>query len=224
MKRILLLGYIFSVLLISGFARAEEKSQRLMIKDVQYTEGSWNIQVSGPLPNLCVTSPQPTLVADAKRPNLMILQMVGKSTAELCGQAVRGNYSEPVDLRGLMAKSGFRLRPGVTYTIKADGHPFEVSFEGPLSIDSTGGDVVEVSGLLMKTPQGQLAILTNDQYLVLVDGSLFDCRPFLNTYVSVVGHFGPLQTAGNRMMLPSLDQQPRPTNRLMVVNMTSADR
>jgi hypothetical protein len=223
MKRILIVGYIFSVLLVSGFARAAENSHPLLIKDVKYKEGSWKIQVSGPLPNLCVSSPQPTLSKEDANPNVMILQMVGKSTAELCGQAVRGSYNELIDLRGLMARSGIRLRPGVRYTIKADGHPFEVSFEGPLDINSTGG-VVEVSGLLMKTPTGQMAILTNEQYLVLVDGSLFDCRPFLNTYVSVVGHFGPLQTADNRMMLPSLDQQPRPTNRLKVVNITSADR
>jgi hypothetical protein len=223
MKRFLILGYIFSVLLVAGFARADETTQALAIKNINYQEGSWQIQVIGPLPNLCVLSPQPTLEPSRDAPTTLILRMMAKSTAELCGQAVRGNYNVPVDLRRLLVQSGIKLRVGETYTIKAEGYPFEVSFEGPLSLYSRG-NVVELSGMLMRTKTGALALFTNENSLVLVDSSLVDCRPFINTHISVVGHFGPLQTADTRKMLPSREQQSRLTQRLTIVEITSADR
>ncbi len=223
MKRILILGYICSVLVFSGFARASEKDTQVPIQKINYEEGNWVIQILGNLPNPCVTSPQPTLNQSADRPNTLILSMVGKSSGDICIQPIGGRYDVPVDLRQLVRKSRFDLQPGVTYTIRTENYPFEVSFEGPNKVAAIKG-VVELTGMLMKTRLGEIGLFTNDNRLVLVDGRLVDCSSYINKQVSVVGHFGPLQTAGTRMMLPSRDQLPRLAQRLTIVEITSADR
>ena len=223
MKRLLILGYICSVLLVSGFARADENLRNVSISNINYQEGDWRIQVQGHLPNSCVTSPQPTLTQSETQPNTLIFSMVAKSSGSMCVERLGNFYDIPVDLRQLVKASHVELLPGVTYTIKTEHYPFEVSFEGPVKPNVRKG-VVHVSGILMKARIGELGLLTDDKRLLLVDSSLVDCSSYINKHVSVVGHFGPLQTAGTRMLLPSRDQLPRLAQRLTIVEITSADR
>jgi hypothetical protein len=223
MKRLLIFGYICGVLLVSGFARADEGQESLPIRKVTSQEGSWVVQIQGIRPNLCVTSPHPTLVQSAERPDILTLKMMAESNGDFCAQAVAGFYDVSVDLRRLVRQSKVQLLPGVTYTIETEGYPIKRSFDTPIYLMSREG-VVEVSGMLMRSRVGELALMTDEKRLILVDPRLVDVTDYINKHVSVVGHFGPLQTAGSRMMLPSRDQLPRLTQRLTIVEITSTDR
>lgn len=223
MKKFLILGYICSVLMVSGFARADEAQESLPIRKVTTQEGSWVVQIQGIRPNLCVSSPQPTLVQNAERPDVLILRMIATSTGDFCAQAVAGFYDVTVDLRRLVRQSKVEIKPGATYTIETDGYPFKRSFDTPVYLMAREG-VVALSGVLMRSRIGELAMMTDDQRLVLIDSKLVDVTSYINKHVSVVGHFGPLQTAGARLMLPSRDQLPRLAQRLTIVEITSTDR
>lgn len=220
-KKILLFSYISSVLLFSGFARAEE--QTLDIQKINYEKGSWVIEVHGLLPNLCVGWPEAALEISPDAPQTFILKMVATAPQDLCGQAVRGPYKVTVDLRRLIAQSKFKIEPGVTYTIKAENYPFELSFEGPLRIHSPSG-AVEISGVLVPVHSGGLALLTDTHKLVLVDGGVIDYRPFLNTHVFIVGRFGPLPWSDIQSMQPSHNQLSGFGQRLTIVEISAAVR
>ena len=228
MKKLLLVSYIIAVLLFAGFARAEDQLTTLSVSHVKYQEGSWQIEISGPLKNTCLKSPHPTLTPSNTQANTLILKVSAyEKVGNLCAQVIGGAYNLPVDLRLLMQKSGILVSPHQTYTIKTEEYPFEVQFSGgdvmtiqPLS---TTGQIVEVSGILMTTAQGQLALLTQQHKIVLVDSSRVDATPYMNKEVSLVGRFGPLQSSDERMINPSRQQQilpVLPTHRLLVEKIT----
>ncbi|MGE0762883.1 MAG: hypothetical protein AB7N80_06365 [Bdellovibrionales bacterium] len=216
MKKALIFGYVVGVLLFSGFARADET--QLAIQNISYKEGSWKIEISGPKKNLCIASPRPTLVPSSEAPNTMILEVVAEETGDMCAQAIGGVYSLIADIRVLVQQSGVLVSPHQVYTIKTKGYPFVVTF--------SGGDVmtlrqpVELTGVLMSTTQGQKAVVTDQNRIVMIDDSQVDSLPFMNKKVSLFGHFGPLQTNEERFVNPFRNQNilpVLPTQRLMVV-------
>lgn len=222
MKKIILVSYILGVLLFSGFARAESTTTPLAIGHVQYQEGSWQIEISGPLKNFCLSSPHPTLVPSNTQPNTLILKVVATETGDLCAQAIKGSFNLSTDLRLLMQRSGVLVAPHQIYTVKTEGYPFEVSFSGGdvMTISPMGmGQAVQVSGILMTTAQGQVAIITEQNKIVLVDDSQISSAPFMNKKVSLVGRYGPLQSNDERIVNPSRNQNILPvvpTQRLLV--------
>lgn len=221
-KKILLIGYVLGVLLFAGFAKAESQTN-LEIRHISYQEGSWMIEVSGDLRNPCLTSPQPTLVPSRNEANTLILQVQATQTGDFCAQAIAGSYHFKVDLRLLMQKAGVLIVPQQTYTVKTEKYPFEVSFKGGdvMSIAPMNGvgENVTLVGVLTSTSQGQIAVITEQNKIVLLDDSGVDSAPFMNKKVSLVGRYGPLQGNDERSLNPFRNQSTLPIlpiHRLMV--------
>jgi hypothetical protein len=215
MKNILLAGYVVGALLFSAFARAEQTD--LSIQNINYQEGSWQISINGPLKNLCVTSPQAKLIPSDIEANTLILKMVGEQAEDICAQAIVKNYNVKADLRLLMQDSGVLISPHQIYRIKAEGNPFEAEVSGG---DVMTLDHVRLTGILTSTSQGQMAVITDAQQIVLLDDSTVDSDTLMNQRVSITGRFAPQQSNDDSVVNPMRNQRILPIvppQRLMVL-------
>ena len=128
MKKILIIAYVLSTLLISGFARANE-TRRVSIQNIVYKEGSWKIGVTGLLSTPCLSNPFAHLSESGKN-NVFVMSMVAEQKGDICMAVIGNAYTAKVDLRKLVIDSGIQLEADQVYTIRADGYDFEVSFTG----------------------------------------------------------------------------------------------
>lgn len=224
MKRTIIFLYVIGVLIASSVARAEGQMANLPISNVLYNDGSWQVAVQGPLSNPCITSPKATLEINKSRKLTFNLRVIGVQSGDFCAQVIRENYKVEADLRDLVAKTGIRIIPGATYTVISDSASFEVQFKGS-DLLSSASDQVRVSGTLFAQQDGQLAIMTSDQTVVLVDSEkVQDGQLYINKNVSVEGKVGPLQTSDERYVSPSRNQQIQPVVRLMVVKIQPLEK
>lgn len=143
-------AYFFSIitLAVAGFSiisSADVVTKNLAIGDIQYKEGSWVVQISGNLPNPCLSAPRPLLVQSKENSRQMILTVVADGTKQMCAQVVRGPFKISVNLKQLVQQSEVSIDEHEVYTINARNFPFSVKFAGS---DVVHFDVLPIASAL----------------------------------------------------------------------------
>ncbi len=129
----------------SFVSSAAVETKSLAIGDIQYQEGSWVVQISGNLPNPCLSAPRPLLIQSKEDPRLMTLTVVADGTKQMCAQVVRGPFKIRVNLKHLIQRSEVSIDEHEVYTINARNFPFSVKFEGK---DVVQFDVLPIAAAL----------------------------------------------------------------------------
>lgn len=222
MKALLTIISLVSVLGGTSIANAAAPgTQTLPISQVLYQEGSWEITVIGRLSNGCLSSPRPFLVPSPGKRNTFDLQVVAVKTGEMCAMVVSGPFAEKADLRALVQKTGIAISADQEYTVVANGTTFSVTFKG--------SDVLaykvqsKVEGTLLSARTGQLALVTAEQRMVLIDDSLVNAHAYINQQVIVTGHLAHV-SRDPRQISPMVRLQPSlPLQRLVVTSIAAVE-
>lgn len=215
---------LISVLMFAASLSANAaalSTQTVSIKQVVYQEGSWEITVIGQLSNGCLSAPRPVLVPHPQLKNTFELQVHVVKSGEMCAMVVRGPFAEKADLRALVQKTGAPINPEQVYTIYAEGTNFSASFKGRDVLAYKPQASIE--GTLLSARNGQLAVMTDEQRLVLLDDSMVSARGFVNQQVVVTGHM--VRVSHNpRQVAPMVHIQPSlPLNRMVVLSIAAVE-
>lgn len=190
-SKLLLIGYILSVLLFSGFSRAEDlrdpstASQLVPVKidKAEFSKETYLLRLSGKRGTPCISLPTPVLVANQEKVNSFRLVAQSVSENSLCIQ-VLSPYQLVFDLRSLFQNTQFIADQPVT-----------------IEIDGTK-DILEVPGnalssafpLYNATYFGTLTMEGSNLFLLEVSGKKIalmsvgiDTKAFLNQRVEVHG-------------------------------------
>jgi hypothetical protein len=125
MKYIIYTVYIATVLLFSGFARA----QTVTIDEVYVDHQTLDLEVSGYVPTPCHQLPTAVLTFDHLNPRTLVVRLVSPSHGDYCIQRLK-NYSTIVPLRQLARASRLPLEASVLYVVKTEGHDFSIAVSG----------------------------------------------------------------------------------------------
>lgn len=138
MKLIAYTIFVVSVLLMSGFAKADmlspfmQQHQMLTaipVDEVSVDSDSLQLLLEGHLPNPCYQEPTATLSFDTKESNTLILRLSSPLPMEMCVDRTQP-YSTVVDLRSLVQAAQLPLNEKTPYVIKTEGNAFALQVSG----------------------------------------------------------------------------------------------
>lgn len=139
MKYIIYTIYAATVLLFSGFARANTNPHSLLpveqpvrspvtILEVQ-VDPSLALEVSGYVPTICHATPMAVMTFDQHSPNTLVVRLISSAPATFCPQRIK-DYQLFVPLRQLARASHLPLEASAIYTVKTEGHDFAIEVSG----------------------------------------------------------------------------------------------
>lgn len=230
MKNALLISYILFVMFVSGTTRADEVTS-LPIQEVNYKEDSFILRAMGPITNSCVGSPLPQ-IRPGDQVNDVVLHMISPHKSGVCMQVVRGIYDVSFDIRQTLAASGLKIDRNQSYRIRVPKLGFEIIIHGRDINPSVDSSTVKVSGMLMRSPNGQYAILTDEQRLMIVENKDIDFQPYTNRKVLIAARVlfsaQPMTLAGTAARTISLAAGPsthvQPSERIVVVAVAAINK
>jgi len=138
----MLVVYVVSVLLVSGFMSANAATLADYSKRTQYqspvrildaTIGETNslLNVWGTLPNPCYGEPAALLTQDAMAPNVLVIRVTAAlPPADNICIAVLNDFNAVIDLKELARSSRLDIVEGQTYLIKLEGSSFAIEMPG----------------------------------------------------------------------------------------------
>lgn len=139
MKFIIYTLYAVTVLLFSGFARANtlvamvnsEEGFRspVTIAEVLVDNRSLDLQISGYVPNPCYQNPTPVLFQDKNDPATLIVRLISPSPTNFCVQRIK-DYTTVISLRQLAQASQLPLDDKALYQVKTEGYEFSLEVSG----------------------------------------------------------------------------------------------
>lgn len=124
MKYIIYTVYIATVLLFSGFARA----QTVTIDEVM-VNAQLDLEVTGFVPTPCHQIPTAVLTFDQNNHNTLVVRLISPNPTPYCIQRLQ-DYSTIVPLRQLARASGLPLEATALYVVKTEGHDFTFAVSG----------------------------------------------------------------------------------------------
>jgi hypothetical protein len=133
MRYIIYTLYVATVLLFSGFARAqsplpvEPPRSRVTILEVLVDSENLQLAVSGYVPNPCHQIPTPVMTLD--NANTLVIRLISPVPTNFCIQRIQ-DYSTIVSLRHLAKASRLPLEAAAVYTVKTEGHDFSMQVSG----------------------------------------------------------------------------------------------
>ncbi|MBX3020538.1 MAG: hypothetical protein KF799_02575 [Bdellovibrionales bacterium] len=138
MKALAYTIFVISVLLVSGFARADLMTP--FVQQTTYTTpvhiddvtvaGEMQLKVDGYLPNPCFADPIAVLTEDPKHANTLVLNITSPlPTQDACMQVTKP-YSRVVDLPFLVRTALLQLDPQTVYVIRTEGFDFAIQAYG----------------------------------------------------------------------------------------------
>ncbi|HEX4926093.1 MAG TPA: hypothetical protein VFV50_18515 [Bdellovibrionales bacterium] len=183
LKRIIIIAYVLSVLMIAGLTQASELSAMSVTK-VQFDGNSQVILVEGFRGNACQRAPRPEVVSIDKRTRMVTMRIVSKGNGlSFCTQKVEGRYELVVGVASL------RLPENVPFTLH-----FENSQNvAPIEVVSTGMadgfpfSSVDMTGILIQEADG-FSIQTRSENFKVVPNDIIDLGKFAGEVVDVSGH------------------------------------
>lgn len=143
MKYLAYTVYVVTVLLISGFARANastfEKFQQaqqqtqyempVAISQVALDQATGQLIVAGSLPNPCFIDPSALLTQDSHNPNVLVIRLSSPVPMNACVSRVK-YFNSNVELVLLAQFSRVEIDAKATYLLKVDGSDFETQIPG----------------------------------------------------------------------------------------------
>ncbi|MEQ1877185.1 MAG: hypothetical protein ABL958_11095, partial [Bdellovibrionia bacterium] len=182
LKRIVIVAYVLTVLMIAGLARASE-TVAMAVTNVEVDTGSQAILVEGYRSNACQRRPKPEVVSMDSRSRRIVMKIAAQeSDFGYCTQAVSGHYQVVVAIPNLKLPENV---PFLVEFVNAQGiAPVEVTNLGmaegfPFStLDLTGIVIQEDNGFLVQTRVGAFK----------VQQSLIDLMQYVGEVVDVSGH------------------------------------
>lgn len=131
--------YVITVLLISGFARANAMTIEALAKasyempvaisEVALNENAAELYVSGSLPNPCYGNPAALLVQDSHDPNVLVVRLSSPIPMSACVARVK-YFDTSVTLSMLVHASRVSIDKKAIYVLKVDGSDFEMQIAG----------------------------------------------------------------------------------------------
>lgn len=132
MKYLVYAIYALTVLLVSGFARAEgfePKRSPVQIVEIGLDQQTMDLHVAGYVPNPCYQDPTAVLVQDKSNPSTLILRLISPIPTQMCIQSLK-DYSTVVNLRQLAQSSELPLEDKAVYLLRAEGSDFQIEVLG----------------------------------------------------------------------------------------------
>ena len=136
MKKIAITLYVISILLISGFARAEaatlanfaQVTYQSQVKLTQAIADGLVVRIAGTLP--CPTGqPSAMMTQDLQDPTVLTLRLSTPLPVQACIARVVG-FNTQIELPVLAQASQLNLQEGLVYMIKVDGIDFTMQVRG----------------------------------------------------------------------------------------------
>lgn len=132
MKFLIYTLYALTVLLVSGFARAEgfePKKSNVQISEVGLDQQTMDLHVAGYVPNPCYQNPTAVMVQDKTDSNVLVVRLVSPIPTQMCIQRIK-DYTTVVNLRQLAQASELPLEDKAIYQLKAEGSDFAIEVLG----------------------------------------------------------------------------------------------
>ena len=144
MKFVAYTVYVVTVLLISGFARANAATIEMfshkqvqqtqydmpaMINQVAIDGNTGELLVDGHLPNPCYPNPSALLTQDSQNPQVLVVHLSSPVPTTACIARLK-EFTTSVELSVLAQFSRVDLDPNATYVLKVDGSDFETQIPG----------------------------------------------------------------------------------------------
>lgn len=138
MKYIIYTIYAATVLLFSGFAKAQsvmpvENNQNprssVTIQEVLIDSQTLDLNVSGYVPNPCYQMPYAIMTIDHNKPQTLVVRLFSPAPTQFCIQRIQ-EYSTVVSLKQLAKSSQLPLEDAVVYTVRTEGHDFAIEVFG----------------------------------------------------------------------------------------------
>lgn len=132
MKLLIYTLYALTVLLVSGFARAEgfePKKSNVQISEVGLDQQTMDLHVAGYVPNPCYQNPTAVMVQDKTDSNVLVVRLVSPIPTQMCIQRIK-DYTTVVNLRQLAQASELPLEDKAIYQLKAEGSDFAIEVLG----------------------------------------------------------------------------------------------
>ncbi len=139
MKYIIYTLYVVTVLLFSGFARAntlmslvnadEQFRSPATIYNVGVDHQTLDLEISGYVPTPCYQEPSAVLIQDKNDPSTLILRLVSPIPTAFCIQRIK-DFSTIVSLRQLAQASQLPLEDKANYVVKTEGFDFSLPVSG----------------------------------------------------------------------------------------------
>jgi hypothetical protein len=182
LKRIIILAYVLSVLMIAGLTQASETASMAVTK-VQADIGNQTILVEGYRSDACQKSPRPEVVTIDRANHTVVMRVVSKGTGfQFCTQQISGRYEIILSIASL------KLPENVPFTLHFQNSqgalPIEIVSTGMM--DGFPFSSVDLTGILIQEGDN-FSIQTRSENLKVVPSSL-DLSRFAGEIVEVSGH------------------------------------
>lgn len=139
MKYIAYTVYVVTVLLISGFARANaatlasvtqtQYQAPVTIIDAVVDPISVKLFIDGSLPNPCYGTPSAILTQDSTNTGILVVRMTAPIPVRDCIATLK-YFNSDVELPRLVHASRVKIDAKATYVLKVDGSDYEVQIPG----------------------------------------------------------------------------------------------
>ena len=142
MKYIIYTFYVVTVLLFSGFARAntlmamvkadEQFRSPATIDSVGFADPNHqtlDLQITGYVPNPCYLNPSAILIMDKNDPNTLIIRLISPIPTTFCIQRIK-DFSTIVSLPQLAQASQLPLEDKAIYVVKTEGFDYSLQVSG----------------------------------------------------------------------------------------------
>lgn len=183
MKKAFIFIYILAILLISGFAKA----QNPMIEKIQYSPETLKFQVSGQHTYFCKSEFKPIVVSQQVIENNVLVKNVVVRPSRPCIELL--NSAQPFDLT--FDARDLNLLPNQKTIVRFQNvnteltqNVFEISIDDSVATE-VGVEKVEFAGQLVKLATGGYAIADDSQAFKVV--SEFDLERYVGSDVSIIG-------------------------------------
>jgi hypothetical protein len=183
LKRVLILAYVLSVLLIAGLSEASELPG-IPVTKVQVDEMKQMIFVEGYRANPCQRVPRPEVASVDDNLRKIVMKIVPSvPQTMICAQVIGGDYDVLVNFASLKIPAGVPYE--VTFENAADDvRPVQVVSKG--MVDAFPYRPTDISGILVKNGN-QFTIQTRGPKYKVVPSTL-NLEDYAGRVVSVAGH------------------------------------
>lgn len=196
--RVLFVLYVAAVLLISGFAKADQVSQmvptprivELNSQVVSFQENNFLVRVKGTINNGCIVAPYPMLRPSTQDSSTYVLTVVAKVKGDMCPQVMRGQYDMAFDLRSVFYNWSPEKIQSVKRIISADSK-FVLPIDGSEIISAFPFAETQAHGMLVPMGGNKWGVLTEGDKVVTLKGVGVDFENYKNKIVVVTGHAFP---------------------------------
>ncbi len=205
-KRIVIIAYVMTVLLIAGFARAADH-EAMAVTKVEVDEANQVILVEGFRNNGCQRYVRPVLVNVDRRLRKVVMKIAAQvETSQICSQQVEGHFQLLVSVPNL------KLDANVPYELEflnSQGvTPVEVTYNGEAQVSSFSS--VEMTGILIQEVNGFMIHTRKANFKIAP--SFIDFSLHAGDEVDVSGHEIPFELMpvdGDNLNMTVNDDSPK---------------